>query len=87
MEKRIKVFASEYLSSLEEDINLFLTCVQGKLHDVKFSHRDLLCGDDIFDSFTAILIYTPEESHEKKHETKESQEGYGRVWYWTAAQW
>jgi hypothetical protein len=74
MEKRIKIFLGDNPYDVEDVVNRFLKAMTGKLHDVIF--------DVAFDphiaglEYTAVLVFTPEEEHEKKEQRKkESRKG------------
>ena len=60
MEKRVKFFTNDIPSSLENQINSFLSETDGSLHDIKFFiDRD--------DYFVTLLVYTlKKEQHGKE---------------------
>lgn len=64
MEKRIKVFSSSDPHDLEENVNIFLDKMSGKLHDVIFNIESNI--EEL--EYVAILVYTPEKKDEKESE-------------------
>lgn len=76
MEKRVELFVNQSVVELKNSINDFLKNNDGKVHDIKFQHNE----DYDYETFSCLLIYTPEEEDEKRREGKEKdQKGNGRV--------
>ncbi len=76
MEKRVAIFVNESSRHIESCINDFLKESSGKLHDVKFNHFE----NDTWETYTALIIYTPEGEHEEKDEsTKKGGAGDGGI--------
>lgn len=76
MEKRVKCFVNDTGYDIEKCINEFLRESSGKLHDVKFNHVE----NDTWQTFTALIIYTPEGEHEEEIEsTKKGGAGDGGI--------
>jgi hypothetical protein len=70
MEKRIKIFISNWPEEIEWQVNDFLNKTLGKLHEVIYL-RDLA---SVNDKFSILITYTPEEENEKKRQGSEKNE-------------
>lgn len=76
MEKRIKIFNSNYPEDIEYQVNDFLRKTKGRLHDVTYD-RDLSVFDD---KHTILITYSEEGGNEEKNKNAEKNEkGHARV--------
>lgn len=57
---RVKIFDEAHEKDLEEDINNFLVCVDGKLVDIKFNSSVSIFGDEQIYCFSAMVLYEGE---------------------------
>lgn len=76
MEKRIKIFKSNWPEDIEYQVNEFLKNTHGRLHDVTYD-RDL----SVFEEKHTILITYSEEKNEEKKDccAKENEKSHARI--------
>lgn len=76
MEKRIKIFNSDWPEDIEYSVNDFLKKTNGKLHDVKYIREE----GKSYNKFSILMVYSEEGGNEEKNQKPEKNEkGHARV--------
>ncbi len=55
---KVKIFDESHEKDLENDINVFLSTLEGDLVDIKFQTAIAMFGEEQIYCFTAMIIYT-----------------------------
>lgn len=55
---KVKIFDESHEKDLEEQVNNFLSTLEGELIDIKFQTAIAMFGEEQVYCFTAMIIYT-----------------------------